>query len=161
MGAQRPYDAVVHSECRCSEANRSRCARIDPAAKEPEPARAERRSKPFGLPFWRLKKVTRRKGGTVISNTRKNGYSPRTPGAWSAQRPPRHKKKGATEVAPKCLACSSIQKNHFLRLFASFQIKNPNPAKNRTMRPTVRTPANTTLSKNMTGLLAPALLRWN
>jgi len=35
-----------------------------------------------------LKKVTRRKGGTEIRNTRKNGYSPKTPRAWSAQRPP-------------------------------------------------------------------------
>ncbi|WP_235374502.1 hypothetical protein, partial [Pseudomonas fluorescens] len=43
-------------------------------AKEPEPARAERRSKPFGLPFWRLKKVTRRKGGTLSSLYRSNGY---------------------------------------------------------------------------------------
>ncbi|WP_206663217.1 hypothetical protein, partial [Pseudomonas sp. Sample_21] len=34
----------------------------------------ERRSKPFGLPFWRLKKVTRRKGGTLSSRYRSNGY---------------------------------------------------------------------------------------
>ncbi|MEB2654760.1 hypothetical protein SOP89_25655, partial [Pseudomonas siliginis] len=59
---------------RCSEANRSRCARIDPAAKEPEPARAERRSKPFWLLFRRLEKVTRRKGGTISSRYRSNGY---------------------------------------------------------------------------------------
>ena len=48
-------------------------------------------------------------------------------------------------------------KTYFLRLFASFQIKNPNPAKNRTMSPTVRTPANTTLSKNMTVASWPLL----
>ena len=33
-------------------------------------------AKPFGLPFRRLEKVTRRKGGTLISNTRSNGYAP-------------------------------------------------------------------------------------
>ena len=43
-------------------------------------------------------------------------------------------------------------KNYDLRLCESFQIKSPNPAKNITMRLTVSTPANTTLSKNMTGL---------
>ncbi|MBT2342208.1 hypothetical protein J7E36_24090, partial [Pseudomonas fluorescens] len=48
----------------------------------------------------------------------------------------------------------------FLRLWASFQMNNPNPAKNTNMRPTVNTPANTTLSKNMTGLLVLPLLRW-
>ncbi|MCU7247546.1 hypothetical protein, partial [Pseudomonas koreensis] len=34
-------------------------------------------AKPFGLPFWRLKKVTRRKGETASKNTRSNGYSPK------------------------------------------------------------------------------------
>ncbi|WP_285409673.1 hypothetical protein, partial [Pseudomonas sp. FR229a] len=28
----------------------------------------------FRLPFWRLKKVTRRKGGTLSSRYRSNGY---------------------------------------------------------------------------------------
>ncbi len=90
VGAQRPYDAVVHSECRCSEANRSRCARIDPAAKEPRaPASGPNvRAKRFGY-FWASAKVTRRKGGTARSNTRSNGYAPKPPTAWSAQRPPR------------------------------------------------------------------------
>ena len=36
---------------------------------------AERRSKPFGLPFRRLEKVTRRKGETASRRTRSNGYS--------------------------------------------------------------------------------------
>ncbi len=138
--------------------------RINPGAKEPQaPASGPNvRVKRFGY-FWASAKVTRRKGETLSSRYRSNGYSQNTPPAWSARRPPRppRQKKGATEVAPKCLACPSIQKNHFLRLCASFQIKNPNPAKNRTISPTVRTPANTTLSKNMTGLLAPALLRWD
>ncbi|MCO7628813.1 hypothetical protein NJC08_20525, partial [Pseudomonas fluorescens] len=35
---------------------------------------AERRSKPFWLLFRRLEKVTRRKGGTIISRYRSNGY---------------------------------------------------------------------------------------
>ncbi len=135
--------------------------RIDPGAKEPRaPASGPNvRVKRFGY-FWASAKVTRRKGETLSSRYRSNGYSQNTP---QPGRPKgrQGKKKGATEVAPKCLACPSIQKNHFLRLCASFQIKNPNPAKNRTISPTVRTPANTTLSKNMTGLLAPALLRWD
>jgi hypothetical protein len=66
-------------------------------------------------------------------------------------------KKRATEVAQNALRAHQTQKDYFLRLFASFQIKNPNPAKNRTMRPTVRTPANTTLSKNMTVASWPLL----
>ena len=35
---------------------------------------AERWGKPFGLPFRRLEKVTRRKGGTLSSRYRSNGY---------------------------------------------------------------------------------------
>ena len=31
-------------------------------------------AKPFGLPFRRLEKVTRRQGGTHISRYRRNGY---------------------------------------------------------------------------------------
>ena len=79
VGAQRPYDAVVHSECRCSEANRSRCARIGPVTKEPRaPASGPYAgAKPFGLPFWRLKKVTRCKSETIRSRYRSNGYSPK------------------------------------------------------------------------------------
>ena len=128
--------------------------RMDPGAKEPRaPASGPNvRAKPFGLPFRRLEKVTRRKGGTLLSHHPKNGYSHSPPNNLVGPQAAKAKKKG-NRSRPKCLACSSIQKNHFLRLFASFQIKNPNPAKNRTMRPTVSTPAKTTLSKNMTGLL--------
>ncbi|MCU0121874.1 hypothetical protein N8H74_26755, partial [Pseudomonas sp. B2M1-30] len=43
--------------------------------------------KPFGLPFWRLKKVTRRKGETASRNTHKNGYSPQTPNPKSLAGP--------------------------------------------------------------------------
>ncbi len=63
VGAQRPFGEAKHIERRCSEANRRRCARINPAAKEPEPKRGPNvRVKPFRLPFRRLEKVTRRKG---------------------------------------------------------------------------------------------------
>ncbi len=81
VGAQRPYDAVGHSECRCSEANRSRCARIDPAAKEPRaPASGPNvRAKTFWFLLGRLPKGTRRKGETAIRNTPKNGYTPTPP----------------------------------------------------------------------------------
>jgi hypothetical protein len=53
VGAQRPYDAVVHSGRRCSEANRSRCARIGPVTKEPRALASGpyAGAKPFGLPF--------------------------------------------------------------------------------------------------------------
>ncbi len=95
VGAQRPSGAARHSGRRCSEANRSRCARIDPGAKEPRASASgpNVRAKTFwllwaGPAFRRLPKVTRRKGGTVISDTKKNGYSPQPPKAWSAQRPP-------------------------------------------------------------------------
>jgi len=36
---------------------------------------AERWGKPFRLPFRRLEKVTRRKGGTASRSPRRNGYS--------------------------------------------------------------------------------------
>jgi hypothetical protein len=91
VGAQRPYDAVVHSGRRCSEANRSRCARIGPVTKVPRALASGpyAGAKPFGLPFWRLKKVTRCKSETASGNTRSNGYTPKTSRARSAQRPPR------------------------------------------------------------------------
>jgi hypothetical protein len=64
------------------------------------------------------------------------------------------KKKGQPKL-PKmpCVLIASRKTYGFFRLCESFQIKNPNPAKNRTMRLTVSTPAITTLSKNMTRLL--------
>ena len=42
--------------------------------------RAERWDKPFFAYFFEafVKKVSRRKGETVISNTRRNGYTPKT-----------------------------------------------------------------------------------
>src|SRR6188768_553423 len=94
VGAQRPFDEVEHIERRCSEANRRRCPRIDPGTKEPRaPASGPNvRAQTFWLLLGRLPKVTRRKGGTLISNTRSNGYPPKTPRAWSAQRPPSPKR---------------------------------------------------------------------
>ena len=66
-------------------------------------------------------------------------------------------KKRGNRSRPK-MPCVPIKsrRTHLRRLCASFQIKKTNPAKNSTKSPTVRTPANTTLSKNMTDL--PALL---
>ena len=61
---------------------------MNPAAKEPEPKRGPNAgAKPFGY-FLASEKVTRRKGETASRNTKKNGYSPKTPRTWSAQRPP-------------------------------------------------------------------------
>ena len=46
-----------------------------PERRDREPQRvAVHWGEPFGLPFWRLKKVTRRKGETLSSRYRKNGY---------------------------------------------------------------------------------------
>jgi len=77
VGAQRPFGEAKHSERRCSEANRRRCARIDPGAKEPRaPASGPHAGASLlgyfflGRHSGRLEKVTRRKGGTLISNTR-------------------------------------------------------------------------------------------
>ena len=47
---------------------------MNPAAKEPEPKRGPNvRVKPFGY-FGAFAKVTRRKGGTLSSRYRSNGY---------------------------------------------------------------------------------------
>ncbi|PMX01463.1 hypothetical protein C1X59_11210 [Pseudomonas sp. FW215-R2] len=51
----------------------------------------------FGY-FGAFAKVTRRKGETASGSTRSNGYSQRTPKAWSAQRPPRRQKKGQPKL---------------------------------------------------------------
>jgi hypothetical protein len=83
VGAQRPFGAAKHSERRCSEANRRRCARIDPGAKEPRaPASGPHvGASLFGYFFLgrhsgRLEKVTRRKGETLSGRYRSNGYVP-------------------------------------------------------------------------------------
>ena len=47
-----------------------------------------------------------------------------------------------------------------LRLFESFQMKMPRPAKKATINPTVTTPAITTLSKNMLASHSSAVVRW-
>ena len=67
---------LIHGRLRKAE-------RIDPAAKEPEPARAERRSKRVLLYFFTgpafralVKKVSRREGETLSSRYRSNGYVP-------------------------------------------------------------------------------------
>ncbi len=77
VGAQRPYDAVVHSGRRCSEANRSRCARIGPVTKVPRaPASGPYAgAKPFGS-FLAFEKGTRCKSETIRSRYRSNGYTP-------------------------------------------------------------------------------------
>ena len=52
--------------------------RMDPGAKEPEPQRGPNvRAQTFWLLLGRLPKVTRRKGGTIISHPRSNGYKPK------------------------------------------------------------------------------------
>jgi hypothetical protein len=78
-GRAAPFGAAKCIERRCSEANRRRCPRMKPGAKEPRaPASGPNvRVKPFGLPFRRLEKVTRRKGGTLSSRYRSNGYTPK------------------------------------------------------------------------------------
>ncbi len=97
MGAQRPFGAAKHSERRCSEANRRRCARIDHGAKEPRALASgpNVRAKPFGLPFRRLEKVTRRKGGTLSGRYCRNGY------VLSQKKPPPDKKPSRASSLPQ------------------------------------------------------------
>ena len=83
-----PCGEAAYIERRCSEANRRRFPRMNPATKEPEPRRGPYAgAKTFGY-FGAFAKVTRRKGETASSSTRSNGYVPHQPKAWSAQRPP-------------------------------------------------------------------------
>ncbi len=79
-GRAAPFGAAKHIGRRCSEANRSRCPRMNPGAKEPRASARGRTPGPslFGYFFLgrhsgRLKKVTRRKGGTASRHTRRNG----------------------------------------------------------------------------------------
>ena len=145
VGAQRPSGAARHSGRRCSGANRSRCARIDPGAKEPRaPASGPNvRAKTFWFLLGRLPKGTRRKGETASRNTQKNGYSPKTPKAWSAQRPPRPKKNPTTENqcgAKKLVGCG--QPKELCQNPSSAQIKcNPEPPAQNS-KATNSTPAN-------------------
>ncbi len=90
VGAQRPFGEAKCIERRCSEANRRRCARIDPGAKEPRALASgpNVRAQTFGS-FGAFAKGTRCKSETASGNTRSNGYTPKTPRTWSAQRPPR------------------------------------------------------------------------
>ena len=54
--------------------------RMDPGAKEPEPQRGPNvRAQTFWLLLGRLPKVTRRKGGTLLSHHPKNGSAPQKP----------------------------------------------------------------------------------
>jgi len=72
VGAQRPFGEAKGIERRCSEANRRRCPRMNPATKEPEPKRGPYAgAQRFGY-FWASAKVTRRKGETASRNTRTN-----------------------------------------------------------------------------------------
>jgi len=73
VGAQRPFGEAKCIERRCSEANRRRCPRMNPATKEPEPKRGPNAgAKPFGY-FGAFAKVTRRKGETASRNPQSNG----------------------------------------------------------------------------------------
>ena len=162
MGAQRPSGAARHSGRRCSEANRSRCARIDPAAKEPEPARAERRSKPFWVLFRRLEKVPRRKGETASRRSETSGYSPKPTRAWSAHRPPRPKKKGQPKSPQNALRAHQIQKNSLAPLMRILPDKKSKPCKKQHHEPHRQNPGkHHVIEKHDCGLLAPALLRWS
>ncbi|GLH38788.1 hypothetical protein RS1P1_30720 [Pseudomonas moraviensis] len=100
VGAQRPYDAVVHSERRCSEANRRRCARIDPVTKVPRALASgpNAGAKPFGLPFRRLEKVTRCKSETASGSTRGNGYAHKTHKTYKTPNPRQTKTPGITRA---------------------------------------------------------------
>ncbi len=69
---------------------------MNPATKEPEPKRGPYAgAQRFGY-FWASAKVTRRKGETATRNPRSNGYTPKPPRTWSAQRPPSQSRKCPT-----------------------------------------------------------------
>ena len=132
--------------------------RMNPERRNPEPQRAGRTSGQslFGYFFAgpaprRLEKVTRRKGGTLTRHHPKNGSTPKPqePGRPTGRQ---GKKKGQPK-SPKMPCVLINPEESLLALIRVLPDKNSNPAKNRTMRPTVSTPAKTTLSKNMTGLL--------
>ena len=134
VGAQRPYDAVVHSECRCSGANRSRCARIDPVTKVPRaPASGPYAgAKPFGLPFRRLEKVTRCKSETASGSTRSNGYAPNP---IPNPIPQTQKKARSSRIAP--FSCAAIY-----QLPSAFDASQNKPADSATVAGKVNTHAN-------------------
>ncbi|TKJ74712.1 hypothetical protein PspCFBP13508_01170 [Pseudomonas sp. CFBP13508] len=120
-----------------------------PERRNPEPQRAGRTSGRSllvtfcwaGIPAF--EKVTRCKSGTVISHTRRNGYTPKTRRAWSAQRPPRPKKSPTTENqcgAKKLVGCG--QPKELCQNPSSAQIKcNPEPPAQNS-KATNSTPAN-------------------
>ena len=80
VGAQRPFGEAKCIERRCSEANRRRCPRIDPGAKEPRALASGPNvgAQTFGS-FGAFAKGTRCKSETVSRSNRRNGYSPSQP----------------------------------------------------------------------------------
>ena len=65
---------------------------MNPATKEPEPRRGPNAGAQTFASFGAFAKGSRRKGETASRNTRSNGYTPKTPRTWSAQRPPSQKR---------------------------------------------------------------------
>ncbi|MCO7629762.1 hypothetical protein NJC08_25370, partial [Pseudomonas fluorescens] len=137
--------------------------RMNPAAKEPEPKRGPNvRVKPFGLPFRRLEKVTRRKGETLGGHYRSNGYSQSTPKVWSAQRPPRHKKKGQPKSPQNALRAHQTRKDLLLAFIRILPDKKSKPCKKQNHETYGQNPGkHHVIEKHDCGLLAPALLRWS
>ena len=137
--------------------------RMDPGAKEPRaPASGPNvRAKPFGLPFRRLEKVTRRKGGTLLSHHPKNGYSHSPPNNLVGPQAAKAKKR-ATEVAQNALRAHQTQKDLLLALIRILPDKKSKPCKKQNHEPNGQNPGkHHVIEKHDCGLPAPALLRWS
>ena len=91
-----PCGEAAYIERRCSEANRRRCPRMNPATKEPEPKRGPNAGAKTFASFGAFAKGSRCKSETASRSPRSNGYSPKTPRTWSAQRPPSQSRKCPT-----------------------------------------------------------------
>ncbi len=93
-------------ERRCSEANRRRCPRMNPKRRNPSPSEGRTSGhRPLVTLGWAgtpaFAKVTRRKGGTIIRNTRKTGYSPKAlPKEAPQLHPVQPPKKSPTQPPP-------------------------------------------------------------
>jgi hypothetical protein len=76
-----PCGEAAYIERRCSEANRRRCPRMNPATKEPEPKRGPNAGAKTFASFGAFAKGSRCKSETASSSTRSNGYVPHQPKA--------------------------------------------------------------------------------
>ena len=135
--------------------------RMDPGAKEPRaPASGPNvRAKPFGLPFRRLEKVTRRTGGTLLSHHPKNGYShsPPQPGRPTGRQ---GKKKGQPK-SPKMPCVLINPEESLLALIRVLPDKKSKPCKKQNHEANGQHSGKNHVIEKHDWPPEPALLRWN